>query len=43
MFFFKSHAKNELTRMVPDLVLLFKNALYKGKASSQHPDLNTFS
>ena len=32
--FFKSHAKNEVARLVPNLFLFFKKALYKVKASS---------
>ena len=32
MFFFKSHAKKEARRLVPDLFLFFKKALYKVEA-----------
>ena len=33
MFFFKFHAENEAGRLVPDLFLFFKKALYEVKAS----------
>ena len=33
IFSFKSHSKKETGRLVPDLFLLFKKALYKVKAS----------
>ena len=33
-FFLKKHAENEIGRLVPDLFLFFKKALYKVKASS---------
>ena len=33
MFFFKNHAENEAWRLVPDLFLFFKKALYEVKAS----------
>ena len=33
-FFLKKHAENEIWRLVPDLFLFFKKALYKVKASS---------
>ena len=32
-FFFKNHKKNEAGRLVPDLFLLFKKALYEVKTS----------
>ena len=32
-FFLKKHAENEIGRLVPDLFLLFKKALYKGKSN----------
>ena len=38
--FFKNHAENEAWRLVPDLILLFKKALYK--VSGQHLDFNIF-
>ena len=31
IFFFKNHADNEAGRLVPDLFLFFKKALYKVK------------
>ena len=31
--FFKNHAENEAGRLVPDLFLFFKKALYEVKAS----------
>ena len=34
MFYFKNHAENEAGRLVPDLFLFFKKALYKVEASS---------
>ena len=34
MFFFKNHGENEAKRIVPNLFLFFKIALYKVKASS---------
>ena len=30
-FFFKNHSENEAERLVPDLFLLFKKALYEVK------------
>ena len=33
-FFFKNHAQNDVGRLVPDLFLFFKKALYEVKASS---------
>ena len=36
MFFLKNHAENEAKRLVPNLILFFKTALYKVKASSVH-------
>ena len=38
----KNHTENEAGRLVPDLFLLFKKALYEVKASSQHPSFNIF-
>ena len=34
--------KNDVGRLVPDLILFFKKALYKVKASSQHLSFNIF-
>ena len=39
---FKSHGENETRRLVPDLFLFFKNALYKVKVSGQHLSFNIF-
>ena len=33
IFLFKNHAQNEADRLVPDLSLFFKKALYQVKAS----------
>ena len=33
IFFFKSHAENKAMRLVPDLFLFLKKALYEVKAS----------
>ena len=33
MFYFKNHAENEAGRLVPDLFLFFKKALYKVKSN----------
>ena len=33
MYFFQYHAENEAGRLVPDLFLFFKKALYEAKAS----------
>ena len=33
MFFFKTYAENEAERLVPDLFLFFKKALYEVKLS----------
>ena len=33
MFFFENHAGNEAGRLVPDLFLFFKKALYEVKAN----------
>ena len=35
IFFFENHAQNETGRLVPDLFLYFKMALYMVKASKQ--------
>ena len=34
MFFFKNHAENEAVRLVPDLFLFFKKALFEVNASA---------
>ena len=36
----KSNAENEVGRLVPDLLLFFKNTLYGVKASVQHLRFN---
>ena len=36
MFFLKSHAENKVGRLVPDLFMFFKKALYESKATGQH-------
>ena len=40
IFFFKSHAENEASRQVHDLLLFFKKALYDVKASGLQPSFN---
>ena len=40
--FFNNHAENEAGRLVPDLFLFFKKALYEVKASSLQLSFNTF-
>ena len=40
--FFKNHAENKAGKLVPDLFLFFKKALYKLKASGQHLRFNIF-
>ena len=42
MFFFKNNAENEVGRLVPDLILLFKKALYEVKASGLQLSFNIF-
>ena len=42
IFFFKTHAKNVAERLVPDLFLLVKKALYEVKASGLQLSFNTF-
>ena len=39
---FKNHAEIEAGRLVPDLLLLFKNALYELKASGLQLSFNIF-
>ena len=34
MFFFKNHAENEAVRLVPDLFLFFKKALFEVNVSA---------
>ena len=41
IFFFKNHAENWKRRLVPDLSLFFKNALYVVKARSLQLRINT--
>ena len=38
----KNHAKNEAGRLVPDLFLTFKKAVYEVKANGQHLSFNIF-
>ena len=40
--FLLKHTENETRRLIPDLFLFFKKALYKVKASSQHLSCNIF-
>ena len=40
--FFKNHAENEAGRLIPDLFLFFKKALYKVKAGGQNFSFNIF-
>ena len=40
--FFKNHAENEAERLVPDLLLFFKKALYKVEVRNQHLSFNIF-
>ena len=40
MFFFKNHTQNEAGRIVPDLFLFFKKALYEVKAQSLQLSFN---
>ena len=42
MIFLKNHAENEAGRLVPDLFLFFKKALYKLKASGQPLNFNMY-
>ena len=42
MFFFKNHAENEAGRLVPDLFLFFKKALYEVKANDLQLSSNHF-
>ena len=41
-FFFKNHAETESRRLVPDLFLLFKKALYDVKASGRQISFHIF-
>ena len=41
-FLFKNHAENEATRLVPDLYLFFKKALYEVKAGGLQFSFNIF-
>ena len=40
IFLFKNHPENEAVRLVPDLFLFFKKALYEVKTSGLHHDFN---
>ena len=40
--YFKKHAENKAGRLVPDLFLFFKKALYKVKTKSWHPSFNLY-
>ena len=40
--FFKNHVENEARRLVPDLFLFFKKALYEVKASGLQLSFNRF-
>ena len=42
MFFFKNHAENEAERLVPDIFLVFKKALYEVNASGLQLSLNQY-
>ena len=42
MFFFKNHGENEAGRLVPDLFLFLKKALYEDKASGLKLNFNIF-
>ena len=42
IFFFKNNAENEAGRLVPDLFLFFKKALYEVKASGLQLSFNHF-
>ena len=38
----QNHSENEIARLVSDLFLFFKKALYKVKASGNHLNFNVF-
>ena len=42
LFFFKDHAENKAGRLVPNLFLFFKRALYEVKASVLQFSFNIF-
>ena len=42
IFYFKNHAENEVGRLVPELFLFFKKALYKAKTIVQYFSFNIF-
>ena len=42
ILFFKSHAENEAGRLVPDLFLFFKKALYEVEGSGLQLNFNIF-
>ena len=43
MCFFKNHAENEAGRLVPNLFLFFKKALYEIKANGMQLSFNSFT
>ena len=42
IFFFKNHAENETERLVPDLFLFFKKALYEAIVNVLQLSLNIY-
>ena len=42
IFLFRNHAENVAGRLVPDLFLFFKKALYEVKVSGQQLSFNIF-
>ena len=42
MLLFKNHVENVTERLVPDIFLFFKKALYKVKGTGLHLTINTF-
>ena len=42
IFFLKNNAESKVGRLVPDLFLVFKKALYQVKASGVQLSFNTF-
>ena len=42
IFFFKNHGENESGRLVPDLFLFFKKALYEVEANGLQLSFNRF-
>ena len=43
IFLFKNHTEKEAGRLIPDLFLFFKKALYEAKASGLRLSFNIFS